>query len=50
MANDFMSRAECEKGLSFANRIRYQYTNIKSYAAGYATKTGFPGRAFSHRT
>src|SRR5687767_9398257 len=25
-----MSRAECEKGLSPANRMRYQYTNMKS--------------------
>src|SRR5262249_22693452 len=50
IANVLMSSAECENGLSPANRIMYQYTNMKSYATGYATKTGLPGSDFSQAT
>ena len=38
---------ECPNTLSPAKRIRYQYTNIQSNPAGYATNTGLAGPATS---
>lgn len=50
MAIVLMSSAEKLKGLRPTKRIMYQYTNIKSKAAGYPTNTGNPGSDSSHAT